>query len=145
MKPFGDVVTTDEQFQKILDEIERKEQPKKKTEIKVSTDDRTRCKPTGDNSPKVFRGVEKAVLNRIQIEDFVIVRIADEQGRNHKLFLAHVEEVYGNYEFLVVFLKSYRETINEFIYPPKKDCADKTFEDIVGKNVTEASTRSACI
>ena len=61
------------------------------------------------------------------------MRIADEQGRNHKLFLAHVEEVYGNYEFLVVFLKSYRETINEFIYPPKKDCADITFEDIVGK------------
>ena len=30
VNPFGDVVTTDEQFKKSLDEIERKEQPKKK-------------------------------------------------------------------------------------------------------------------
>lgn len=49
------------------------------------------------------------------------------------MFLAHIEMVYGNYEFRVEFHETYQETRNEFVYPLTKDNVHINFDDIVGK------------
>ena len=46
-------------------------------------------------------------------------------------FVAQIQKVYGNYEFEVSFLTSYRDEPQQFVWPEVKDIADIEFPDIL--------------
>lgn len=71
--------------------IKKTQETKKNEESVVPVNDQGQGRPTRDN---------KASLNQIKIDNFIIERVPNEQEQKKlEIILTHVEVICGNYEF----------------------------------------------